>query len=362
MMLSKPRLVSGDTPTGKLHLGHWIGSLESRLRLQEAYECYFVIANVHAFTTCAEHPAEIRQNTLEIALDYLAAGIDPKKSNIFIQSEVPAIAELTLFFSMLLSFPRVMRNPTIKEEIRHKNLGEHYPFGFLLYPIAQIADILAFRPEIVPVGEDQVAHLEMARECARRFNQLYCGVDPQTDDQDQVNKGGLFPVVQAELGRVKRLVGLGGPNREGVLPKMSKSLNNAIYLSDDDATITKKIMGMYTDPKRLHASSPGSTENNPLWIFHEAFNPDKAWVEKAEEQYRKGQIKDVDCKRKLIEVLIALIQPMRERRKVFSQDPAGVLRILQQGTERANILAEDTLKKAKFAMKQDYFSRKFHPV
>ena len=291
MTLSKPRLLTGDTPTGKLHLGHWVGSLALRVALQKSYECYFIIANVHAFTTRAEFPEEIRQNTIDIALDYLAAGIDPKQSHIFVQSEIPAIAELTSFFSMLISFPRVMRNPTIKDEIRQKNLGDNYPFGFLLYPVGQIADILAFRPELVPVGEDQVAHLEMARECARRFNQLYCGVDPQTKDEDYLAKGGLFPIIQAKLSPIKRLVGTGGPNKEGVLPKMSKSLHNAIYLSDDADTISKKVMGMYTDPKRLRASDPGSTENNPLWIFHEVFNPDKAWVKEAEEKYRQGQIK-----------------------------------------------------------------------
>jgi tryptophanyl-tRNA synthetase len=357
MKSSKPRLLTGDTPTGKLHLGHWVGSVETRVDLQGSYECYFIIANAHAFTTRAEHPAEIRQNTLNIALDYLSVGIDPQKSNIFIQSEVPAIAELTWFFSMLLSFPRVMRNPTIKDEIRHKNLGENYPFGFLLYPVGQIADVLAFRPETVPVGEDQIAHLEMARECARRFNQLYCGVDPQTEDKDYVAKGGLFPIIQPKLSRVKRLVGTSGPNSDGVLPKMSKSLNNAIYLSDDADTIAKKVMGMYTDPKRLRASDPGSTENNPLWIFHETFNPDKKWVEETEIQYRKGQIGDKICKEKLIEILVALTQPMRERRRLYEKDPGELLKILKQGTERANEFAEDTLIKAKTAMKQDYFKR-----
>lgn len=354
---SKPRLLSGDTPTGKLHLGHWVGSLETRVALQETYECYFIIANVHAFTTRAEHPKEIRQNTLDIALDYLSVGVDPVQSIICLQSEIPAIAELSWFFSMLLSFPRVMRNPTIKEEIRNKNLGDNYPFGFLLYPIGQIADILAFRPDIVPVGEDQVAHLEMARECARKFNQLYCAVKPQTKDADYIANGGLFPIIEAKLSRVKRLVGTGGPNAEGVLPKMSKSLNNSIFLSDDADTIAKKVMGMYTDPKRLRATDPGSTENNPLWIFHEAFNTDKTWLEEAKEKYRKGQIKDVDCKRKLVDVLVALTQPMHKRRKIYENDPEEVLKILKRGTERANEVAEDTLIKAKTAMKQAYFNR-----
>lgn len=357
MISAKPRLLTGDTPTGKLHLGHWVGSLELRTTLQQTYDCYFIIANVHAFTTRAEFPTEIRQNTLAIALDYLSVGIDPKLSSIFIQSEIPAIAELTCFFSMLLSFPRVMRNPTIKDEIRNKNLGDNYPFGFLLYPVGQIADILAFRPELVPVGEDQVAHLEMARECARRFNQIYCKVDPQTKDEDYVEKGGLFPIIQAKLSRVHRLIGTGGPNSDGTFPKMSKSLNNAIYLSDDTDIIRKKVMAMYTDPGRLRATDPGTVENNPLWIFHEVFNPDKAWITEAKDKYRKGQIKDVECKHRLIDILITLTQPMRERRKIYENDPAEVLKILKQGTERANEIAEDTLIKAKTFMKQNYFKR-----
>lgn len=357
MTTSKPRLLTGDTPTGKLHLGHWVGSLALRVALQESYDCYFIIANVHAFTTRAESPAEIRQNTLEIALDYLAAGIDPKQSHIFVQSEIPAIAELTCFFSMLISFPRVMRNPTIKDEIRQKNLGDNYPFGFLLYPVGQVADILSFRPEIVPVGEDQIAHLELARECARRFNQIYCGVDPQTKDEDYVSSGGLFPVIQAKLSPVRRLVGTGPPNADGTLPKMSKSLNNAIYLSDDPDTIKKKVMGMYTDPHRLRATDPGTVENNPLWIFHDIFNLDKEWVMQAKDKYRKGQIKDVECKHQLTDILVAATQPIRERRKIYEKDLGQILQILKEGTEQANRLAEDTLSKAKAFMKQDYFKR-----
>ena len=358
MSHSRPRLLSGDTPTGKLHLGHWLGTLQTRLALQKTHECYFIIANVHALTTGAESPEKIRQNTLEVALDYLSVGFDPDQSHLFLQSEVPAIAELSWFFSMLLSFPRVMRNPTLKEEIQRKKLGDHYPFGFLLYPVGQIADILAFRPAIVPVGEDQIAHLEMARECARRFNQLYCGVDPRTSDEDQLNQGGLFPVIEAKLSPVRRLIGIGAPNQDGVLPKMSKSLNNAIYLSDDKETIAKKVMSMYTDPKRLRASDPGSTENNPLWVFHEAFNPDKAWVTEAKHKYQQGQIKDVDCKKKLIEVLVDLTEPFRERRRYYESDLGWVLNSLLKGTEKANELAENTLSLAKKAMGLGYFKRK----
>lgn len=351
----KPRLLTGDTPTGRLHLGHWVGSLENRLALQDAYDCYFIIANVHAFTTRMDKPAEIRQSVIDVATDWLAIGIDPKRSTMFIQSEVPAIADLTFFFSMLIPYPRVMRNPTIKDEIRDKGLGDNYPFGFLLYPVGQVADILAFRPEVVPVGEDQVPHIELAREVARKFDQLYCGVDPHTEDKDYLQKGGLFPIVDVKLGRSRRLVGTGAPTPEGNLLKMSKSLNNAIFLSDDPDTISRKVMGMYTDPKRLKATDPGSVENNPLWVFHETFNPDQAWVQTAEERYRQGKIGDVECKKRLIEVLVNLVEPIRQRRLVYEKDPAQVLAILREGVEKANKVAEETLKLAKEALRQDYF-------
>lgn len=355
MKLHKPRLLTGDTPTGRLHLGHWVGSLENRLALQDEYDCYFIIANAHAFTTRMDRPEEIRQSVIDIATDYLAAGIDPQKSTIFIQSEIPAIADLTFFFSMLIPYSRLMRNPTIKDEIRDKGLGDSYPFGFLLYPVGQVADILAFRPEIVPVGEDQVPHIEMTREVARRFNQLYCGVDSHTEDKDYLKQGGLFPIVDVKLGRSRRLVGLGGPSPEGNLLKMSKSLNNAIFLSDDPDTIAKKVKSMYTDPNRLRATDPGTVENNPLWIFHDTFNPDKEWVNDAKELYRQGKIGDMDCKRRLIDVLVDLIEPIRLRRQVFENDPGQVLKILQEGVQKANVIAQETLALAKKAMHQDYF-------
>jgi tryptophanyl-tRNA synthetase len=355
MNSAKPRLVSGDTPTGRLHLGHWVGSLENRVQLQNDYDCYFLIANLHAFTTRMEQTADIRQSVLDIATDWLAAGIDPKQSTLFIQSEIPAISELTFFFSMLVPYTRLMRNPTIKDEIRDKGLGDNYPFGFLLYPIGQVADILSFRADIVPVGEDQIPHLEMTREVARRFNQLYCGVDSHTEDKDYVKKGGLFPIVDVKLGRVKRLIGTGAPDQHGNLLKMSKSLNNAIFLSDDADAIAKKIKAMYTDPKRLKVTDPGTTENNPLWIYHDTFNPDKEWVEAAKARYRAGEIGDVECKKKLIDILVSIIGPIQQRRVVFEQDPEQVLAILKEGTERANVVANETLKLAKIAMRQDYF-------
>ena len=358
--MSKPRILTGDTPTGKLHIGHYVGSIENRLAMQDEFDCYFLIANKHAFTTRANKPKEIRQSVIDVATDWLAVGIDPAKSTMFIQSEVPAIDELTFFFSMLIPFNRVMRNPTLKDEIRDKDLGENYPFGFPLYAVGQCADILAFRPAYVPVGEDQLPHLELSREVARKFDQMYCNVDPHTDDKDYAKAGGLFPIFQPKLGRVKRLVGTGAPSAEtGNLLKMSKSLNNAIYLSDDAAVVQKKVMGMYTDPKRITGKEPGETdpEKNPLWAFQQTFNADAAWVEEHRKLYSEGKIGDVVVKKKLIEVLNALIEPIRTKRKQYEARPDDVIDVLKQGTARANAVAEETLALAKKAMKQDYFGR-----
>lgn len=357
---SKPRILTGDTPTGRLHLGHYVGSIENRLALQDDYECYFLIANKHAFTTRADKPADIRQSVIDIATDWLAVGIDPSKSAMVLQSEVPAIDELTFFFAMLLPFNRVMKNPTIKDEIRDKNLGDEYPFGFPLYSVGQTADILAFRPALVPVGEDQLPHLEMTREVARKFNQLYCGVSSHTKDQDHVKQGGLFPVIEPKLGRVKRLVGIGAPNAQsGQLYKMSKSLNNAIFLSDNADAVQKKVMSMYTDPKRITGKEPGETDptKNPLWAFHETFNHDAAWVDEQRELYSQGKVGDVVLKRKLVEILNAMIDPIRTRRKHFEDRPDDVIDALRTGTRRANALTEETLSSAKKAMKQDFFAR-----
>src|SRR3954469_8677159 len=357
----KKRILTGDTPTGKLHLGHYVGSLETRLALQNEYDCYFIIANKHAFTTRSDKPEEIRQSVIDIATDWLAVGINPNVSTMFVQSEVPAIDELTFFFAMLIPFNRVMKNPTIKDELRDKGLGENYSFGFPMYAVGQCADILAFRPEVVPVGEDQIPHLELSREVARRFDQMYCGVDPHTDDKDYVRAGGVFPIIEPKLGRVKRLVGIGPPGPEGNLLKMSKSLNNAIFLSDDFPTLQQKVMrGMYTDPKRIRVTDPGETdpEKNPLWAFHETFTADKALVDEHREMYRTGKVGDVVVKKKLVEVLDALIAPIRTRRREYEQRPEDVLDVLRDGTRRANEVAEETLALAKRAMKQDYFPRR----
>jgi tryptophanyl-tRNA synthetase len=237
-MSEKPRILTGDTPTGSLHLGHWVGSVKRRVELQDSHDCYFILANMHAFTTRSDKPQEIRRDSIEIVRDYLAMGIDPAKATIFLQSEVPAIAELCFLFAMLLPFNRVMRNPTLKTEIELKGLGETYSFGFPLYAVGQTADILAFRPVGVPVGEDQVPHLELTREVARRFNQMYCSVDEHAKDDEHVALGGVFPVPRADVGKVGRLVGTDGVN------KMSKSLGNYIGISEAPRDIFGKAMSI----------------------------------------------------------------------------------------------------------------------
>jgi tryptophanyl-tRNA synthetase len=356
----KPRLLTGDTPTGKLHLGHWVGSVENRVAMQDDYDCFFLIANKHAFTTRAESPGEIRQSVLDIATDWLAAGIDPGRASLFIQSEVPAIDELTFFFAMLLPFNRVMRNPTLAQEIKDKDLGDKYPFGFPMYAVGQTADILAFRPEVVPVGEDQVPHLELTREVARKFDQLYCGVSSHADDADYVKLGGVFPVIEPKIGRVGRLPGTGAPGPTGQLLKMSKSLNNAIFLSDEADVVKKKIQGMYTDPARIRKTDAGNPDPqaNPLFAYLHTFHPDADWVAEQSAKYAAGGDDapgDAQLKKELLAVLDALLAPMRERRAQISE--ADVMAALRDGTRRANAVAEATLALAKKAMKQDFFGR-----
>lgn len=349
---SKPRILTGDTPTGRLHLGHWVGSLENRLRLQDDYDCYFLLANMHAFTTRADKADEIRADTIEIVKDWLAAGIDPARSTIVLQTEVPAIAELTWYFAMLLPFNRVMRNPTLKTEIESKDLGDKYSFGFPMYAVGQCADILAFRPVYVPVGEDQVAHIEMCREVARRFSQFYCGVNPKTEDQDYVTQGGIFPIPEALVGRIGRLVGCDG------VQKMSKSLNNAIYLSDTPKQIKKKVGQIYTGRQTL--TEPGDI-NNALFQYVRAFIHDENRVKELEDRYAKGDnIGDGHIKAEVTEAINELLEPMRERRAEYEK-PGGedtVLDIIRQGTKQANAVAEETLRMAKEAMKLDFGSRK----
>jgi tryptophanyl-tRNA synthetase len=347
----RPRILTGDQPTGRLHLGHWVGSLENRVRLQDDHDCYFLIANMHAFTTRASDPAAIRRDSLEIAKDWLAAGIDPERSTLVLQTEIPAIAELTWFFAMLLPVNRVLRNPTLRAELDAKQLGDAYSFGFPLYTVGQCADILAFRATLVPVGADQAAHVEMCREVARRFDQLYCGVPATTPDADHVRAGGVFPVPEAMIGRVGRLVGIDG------VRKMSKSMDNAIYLSDTTAQIRAKVARLYTG--RQATTDPGDIAN-PLFQYVRAFLADPERICTLEDRYARGDhIGDGEIKAEVAAAIDALVAPMRERRAAYDgpRGDATILEILRAHAVRANRVADETLAMARAAMQLDFGRR-----
>ncbi len=328
----RKRILTGDRPTGKLHLGHYVGSLANRVRLQDAYECFFIIADLHTLTTRPEkeHIDALRENVNAVVLDYLACGIDPAKSVIYLQSAVPAVYEIHLFLEMLVTVPRLQRVPSIKDMARAANLNdETLPFGLLGYPVLQAADILMPRAHLVPVGKDNEAHVEITRELARRFNYLY---------------GEVLPIPDVMVGDVPSLVGTDGQ------AKMSKSLGNAIYLSDDAATVQKKVNGMFTDPNRISADVPGKVEGNPVFIYHDVFNPNKAEVEDLKARYRVGKVGDVEVKEKLAVAINAFLDPIRERRALYEGTKGLVERVIYEGTLRAAKEGEETLLAMKKAM------------
>lgn len=319
----RPRLLTGDRPTGRLHLGHFVGSLANRVRLQHQYESFFVIADLHTLTTRPE-PACIREipgYIRETVLDYLAVGIDPQVSTIFVQSAIPETYQLNLLFEMLVSVPRLERMPTLKDMARDAKI-DSMPFGLLGYPVLQAVDILLPRAQVVPVGRDNQSHVELARELARRFNNLY---------------GEVFPEPEPIIGEVPLLVGTDG--RE----KMSKSLGNAIYLSDDAATVAQKVAGMYTDPKRLRATDPGTVEGNPVFVYHDAFNPSYAEVDDLKERYRQGRVGDVEVKEKLARAINAFLEPIREKRAYFLAHPMIPNDVLAGGIRRMQTEAGKTM-------------------
>ncbi len=330
--MGRKRILTGDRPTGKLHLGHYVGSLANRVRLQDEYECFFIIADLHTLTTKPEkeHVEALRDNVREVVLDYLGAGIDPTKSTIYLQSAVSAVYHINLFFEMLVTLPRVQRLPSIKDMARAANLNdETLPFGLVGYPVLQAADILMVRGELVPVGKDNEAHVEITREIARRFNSMY---------------GEVFPVPDVMVGEVPSLIGTDGQ------AKMSKSLGNAIFLSDDAKTVRKKVFAMYTDPNRVRADIPGKVEGNPVFVYHDAFNPDKEEVEDLKTRYREGRVGDVEVKEKLARALNTFLDPIRERRASYASQKGLVERVIYEGTLRASDEAEDTLKAMRKAM------------
>ncbi|HEC34079.1 MAG TPA: tryptophan--tRNA ligase [Chloroflexi bacterium] len=327
--MAKKRILTGDRPTGKLHLGHYVGSLANRVRLQDEYECFFIIADLHTLTTRPEkeHIREIRHNVREIVLDYLAAGIDPDRSVIFLQSAIPGTYELNLIFEMLVSVPRLERVPTLKDMARDADL-QTMPFGLLGYPVLQAADILLPRAHLVPVGKDNQAHVEVTRELARRFNRLY---------------GQVFPIPEALLSEVPTLVGIDGV-------KMSKSRDNAIYLSDDGATVERKVRGMYTDPRRVRTDVPGRVEGNPVFIYHETFNPDRDEVEDLKERYRQGKVGDVEVKEKLARAINGFLNPIRERRAHYATQPGLIEETLASGIRRMRKESDETMHLVREAM------------
>jgi len=326
----RKRILTGDRPTGQLHLGHYVGSLENRLRLQDTYECFFIIADLHTLTTRPEREriTEVGQFVHDLVLDYLAVGIDPEKCTIFLQSGVPETYELNLIFEMLITVPRLERLPSLKDMAKAESL-EAMPFGLLGYPVLQAADILLPRANLVPVGKDNEAHVEVSREIARRFNRQYSEI---------------FPVPEVLVGEVPTLIGTDGQ------AKMSKSLDNAIFLGDDAQTVEKKVMKMYTDPNRISADVPGTVEGNPVFIYHDAFNPNTEEVDDLKDRYRKGKVGDVEVKQKLSKALNDFLEPIRERRSGYEQRPKEVDEILAEGTRQAGKVARETMGMVREAM------------
>lgn len=330
-MTVKKRILTGDRPTGKLHLGHFVGSLANRVRLQEEYESYIIIADVQALTTNFEKPENLSRDTFQIAEDYLAAGLNPDISTIFIQSMIPEIHELATYFSMFTSVNVLRHNPTVKSEAQQHGFSD-ITYGFLGYPVSQAADISIFKAHLVPVGEDQIPHLELTRKIVRRFNDLYRPV-----------------LIEPEVlvGEVPRLVGLDGKT------KMSKSLNNAIYLSDSTQEISKKVMEAVTDPARIHKNDPGHPEVCTVFEYHQVFN--QAEIEQIEADCRQGAIGCVACKKRLAGCLDKLLEPMRARRAKFEQNPGLVRDILMEGTRKAHQVARETMGEVREAMGINYF-------
>ena len=334
---SRRRILTGDRPTGRLHLGHWVGSLQNRVRLQDEYECCFIVADLHTLTTKPEKEsiAAVPENIRQMVLDYLAAGIDPDRCTIFVQSAVPETSELNLLLGMLVTVPRLERLPSIKDMAQAANL-DAMPFGLLGYPVLQAADILLPRADLVPVGKDNLAHVEITREIARRFNHLY---------------GETFREPDALLAEVATLPGIYGG------AKMSKSLDNAIMLSDSAEEVRQSVMKMFTDPNRTRADIPGTVEGNPVFIYHDAFNTDTAEVDDLKTRYREGRVGDVEVKKKLIVAIESVLAPMRERRTQFERQPDLVAEILHQGNERMRAIARDTMERVRDAMGLTYYRR-----
>jgi tryptophanyl-tRNA synthetase len=333
--INKHTILTGDRPTGPLHLGHYIGSLRRRVELQHQHKQFIVIADAQALTDNAENPEKVRENVLEVALDYLAVGIDPKTTTIFIQSLVPELAELTMYYLNLVTVSRLQGNPTIKDEIKQRGFGASIPAGFLIYPVSQAADITAFKADLVPVGEDQLPMIEQTNEIVRDFNRIY--------------KCDTLVESKALLSNTPRLPGTDGKG------KMSKSLGNAISLRDSADDVRKKVKAMYTDPNHLRVEDPGTIEGNPVFAYLDAFDQDKESLRVMKENYQQGGLGDTTVKSRLLEVLLAELDPIRKRREQFAKDPMYVMSILKEGTEAARVISSQTLNEVRQSMHIDYF-------
>lgn len=331
--MNKEIILTGDRPTGLLHLGHYVGSLLNRVKLQHTHNQFIMIANWQALTDNADNPSKVKNNVIEVALDYLAVGIDPALSTIFIQSQVTELAELTMYYLNLVTIARLGRNPTVKDEMQQKGYLANVPAGFYMYPVSQAADITAFGASIVPVGEDQIPVIEQTNEIVRKFNSLY---------------GNILIEARALLSNTKRLPGLDGR------AKMSKSLSNAIYLADSADVLQQKVMSMYTDPNHIQVSDPGQVEGNMVFSYLDAFDADKDAVAKLKAQYTQGGLGDVKLKKYLLEVLENILAPIRQRREEFAQHKDEVYNILQAGSNRAKAVAADTLDKVREAIGVNY--------
>lgn len=328
----KKVLLTGDRPTGALHLGHYVGSIKNRVELQDKYYCYFIIADLHMLTTKPDKESiqQVRENVRAMVLDYLACGIDPKKSTIYLQSPVPAVYELNTIFEMMISLNRLTGLPSLKEMAKNAHMdSESVPFGLIGYPVLQTADIMCAKAHLVPVGKDNEAHIELARDILRKFNNLY---------------GEIFPLPEALLGNTPNLVGTDGKG------KMSKSANNCIYLSDDAKTVEKKVRGMYTDPNRISADVPGTVEGNPVFIYHDIFNPRKDEVEDLKSRYREGKVGDVEVKEKLSLAINEFLDPIRERRKEFEEQKGLIEEVIYDGTMKMIETSNATVKEMRSAL------------
>jgi tryptophanyl-tRNA synthetase len=330
----KKRILTGDRPTGPLHLGHYIGSLKQRVELQREYETFILIADVQALTDNFENPEKVSKNVLEVALDYLSVGIDPSAATIVIQSGVPEIAELTVFYMNLVTVGRLRQNPTVKTEIKERGFGESVPVGFFAYPVSQTADITAFQANLVPVGEDQLPMIEQARDIVRKFNSLY---------------GATLVEPESLLSKFPRLPGTDGKE------KMSKSIGNVINLSDSEDVVRAKVMKMYTDPTRLKATDPGHVKGNPVFTYLDAFDPHERDVAELKVRYKEGTVGDVEVKKRLAEVLNNFLTPIRRRRAEYAKNPKEVMKMLKEGTEHGREIAFETVTKVKKAMQVKYW-------